>query len=235
MSSATLWLVARLEEERTGSCCGPSAASPMWTLHQDPALRLWSIAAGPLVNVVLFPYFYVIVTLGRSAGWAETTPDLYRLLPSRSNSLTSWPADLQHSSHLSTGWRPDPSLLALVCARTRSQFDGRHDLGLDRSGGIHRSRHLGAIRLVRSYRRLYADELLERPATRAGSLAPGKLPRRDGFACPTCKTAPPVGEYWTVRKVRPTLRHVPNPRSVSPLLDPVRPDKVHGLRHDSIP
>jgi len=27
-----------------------------------------------------------------------------------------------------------------------------------------------------------------------------KLPRRDGFACPTCKTAPPVGEYWTCGK-----------------------------------
>jgi hypothetical protein len=27
-----------------------------------------------------------------------------------------------------------------------------------------------------------------------------KLPRRDGFACPTCKTAPPVGQYWTCGK-----------------------------------
>jgi hypothetical protein len=23
-----------------------------------------------------------------------------------------------------------------------------------------------------------------------------KVPRREGFACPNCKTAPPVGEYW---------------------------------------
>jgi hypothetical protein len=23
-----------------------------------------------------------------------------------------------------------------------------------------------------------------------------KLPRREGFACPSCKTAPPIGEYW---------------------------------------
>ena len=23
-----------------------------------------------------------------------------------------------------------------------------------------------------------------------------KLPRREGFACPTCKTSPPIGEYW---------------------------------------
>jgi DNA-directed RNA polymerase subunit RPC12/RpoP len=27
-----------------------------------------------------------------------------------------------------------------------------------------------------------------------------KLPRRDGFLCPTCKTAPPIGEYWKCGK-----------------------------------
>jgi DNA-directed RNA polymerase subunit RPC12/RpoP len=27
-----------------------------------------------------------------------------------------------------------------------------------------------------------------------------KLPRRDGFACPKCKTAPPVGELWKCRQ-----------------------------------
>ena len=139
-----------------------------------PGATLWSIAAGPLVNVVLLPVFYVLVTLGGSSGWAETMPDLYRLLLAV-QLINKWLLIFNILAHLSTGWRPDPSLLALVCARTRSQFDGRHDLGLDRSGRIHRSRHLGAIRLVRSNRGLHADELLERPATRAGSLAPGKV------------------------------------------------------------
>jgi hypothetical protein len=27
-----------------------------------------------------------------------------------------------------------------------------------------------------------------------------KLPRREGFACPACKTAPPLGEFWTCGK-----------------------------------
>jgi DNA-directed RNA polymerase subunit RPC12/RpoP len=27
-----------------------------------------------------------------------------------------------------------------------------------------------------------------------------KLPRRDGFSCPTCNTAPPVGEFWKCGK-----------------------------------
>jgi len=27
-----------------------------------------------------------------------------------------------------------------------------------------------------------------------------KLPRRDGFACPQCKTSPPIGDYWKCGK-----------------------------------
>jgi predicted RNA-binding Zn-ribbon protein involved in translation (DUF1610 family) len=29
-----------------------------------------------------------------------------------------------------------------------------------------------------------------------------KLPRRDGFACPNCKTVPPQGELWVCGKCR---------------------------------
>jgi len=29
-----------------------------------------------------------------------------------------------------------------------------------------------------------------------------KLPRRDGFACPRCKTAPPVGDFWKCGQCR---------------------------------
>jgi len=38
---------------------------------------LWSIAAGPLVNVALFPVFSIIWWLGYSAGWMETAPNVY--------------------------------------------------------------------------------------------------------------------------------------------------------------
>src|SRR5580704_6242636 len=47
-----------------------------------PGATLWSIVAGPLVNVALFPMLLVIFFLGRSQGWADTTPDLYRLVRS---------------------------------------------------------------------------------------------------------------------------------------------------------
>src|ERR1700722_485591 len=47
-----------------------------------PGATLWSIAAGPLVNVALLPILYLAMTLGQSAGMAATAPDLYRLLQS---------------------------------------------------------------------------------------------------------------------------------------------------------
>jgi Zn-dependent protease len=45
-----------------------------------PGATLWSIAAGPLVNVVLLPILFVIGTLSRSWGFAETLPNFHALL-----------------------------------------------------------------------------------------------------------------------------------------------------------
>ena len=47
---------------------------------QRPGATLWSIAAGPLVNVVLLPVLYTAVVVARSAGWAQAMPDVYQLL-----------------------------------------------------------------------------------------------------------------------------------------------------------
>ena len=42
---------------------------------QRPGATLWSIAAGPLVNVVLVPVLFGLMLIGGSAGLAETSPD----------------------------------------------------------------------------------------------------------------------------------------------------------------
>ena len=42
---------------------------------QRPGATLWSIAAGPLVNVVLVPVLFGLMLIGRSVGLAETSPD----------------------------------------------------------------------------------------------------------------------------------------------------------------
>jgi Zn-dependent protease len=47
---------------------------------QRPGAQLWSIAAGPLVNVILLPIFVLAQLLTYRAGWPLTRPDAYRLL-----------------------------------------------------------------------------------------------------------------------------------------------------------
>ena len=47
---------------------------------QRPGATLWSIAAGPLVNLVLLPVFVTAVMTSRSLGWAHAMPDAYQLL-----------------------------------------------------------------------------------------------------------------------------------------------------------
>src|SRR6202045_5083536 len=47
-----------------------------------PGATLWSIAAGPLVNVALAPVLLMALNLIRSLGWAHTQPDAYLLIRS---------------------------------------------------------------------------------------------------------------------------------------------------------
>jgi Zn-dependent protease len=52
----------------------------------DPPLRpsavLWSIAAGPLVNVALYPLLYFVAFATGRHGWMVVSPDLHRLIVS---------------------------------------------------------------------------------------------------------------------------------------------------------
>jgi Zn-dependent protease len=45
-----------------------------------PGAYLWSIAAGPLVNLVLTPVLTGVWLYGHSAGWQESSPDAYTFL-----------------------------------------------------------------------------------------------------------------------------------------------------------
>src|SRR5512136_220803 len=45
-----------------------------------PGATLWSIAAGPLVNVVLTPVLGVAWVLARGAGWIEVMPNAYTFI-----------------------------------------------------------------------------------------------------------------------------------------------------------
>jgi len=162
---------------------------------QRPGATLWSIAAGPLVNVVLFPILTVAIMQARSLGWPATSPDLYKLLfMSRRidfwllvfNILPIYPLD---------GGQILRSLLWFVLGRARSLMVATI-LGLVGVVGfiglafISRDAWLGAIAV---YMLLICWGGLQHARA---LLRLAKLPRRDGFACPECNTAPPLGEFW---------------------------------------
>jgi Zn-dependent protease len=160
-----------------------------------PGATLWSIAAGPLVNVVLVPVLLVAISACRSAGLAATAPDLFRLLRSIAwinvgllvfNILPIYPLD---------GGQILRSLLWFMIGRARSLMAAAV-LGLLGAVGFigvalwRQDLWLGAIALYMAMNCWggfkHAQDLLRT----------AKLPRRAGYTCPTCNTAPPVGTYW---------------------------------------
>ena len=164
-----------------------------------PGATLWSIAAGPLVNVVLVPILLVAVIVGRSSGWPQTMPDFYRLVRAISfinlgllvfNILPIYPLD---------GGQILRSLLWFVLGRARSLMVAAIIglIGVAAFIGLALWRQdvwLGAIALfmlISCWGGLKHAQALMKFA---------KLPRREGFACPNCKMAPPVGEFWKCGK-----------------------------------
>lgn len=162
---------------------------------QRPGATLWSIAAGPLVNVALAPIFLLLFFAARSAGWANTAPDVYRFLSAVLwtdiglfvfNMLPIYPLD---------GGQILRSLLWFVMGRARSLIVATviGFIGVAGFIGLALLRHslwTGAIAvfmLLNCWGGLKHALALSRLA---------KIPRRDGFACPSCQSGPPLGDYW---------------------------------------
>jgi Zn-dependent protease len=164
-----------------------------------PGATLWSIAAGPLVNVALLPVLWVLLSLSRSLGWPLTMPDAHALLRSVFyidlvllvfNMLPIYPLD---------GGQIFRSLLWFVLGRARSLMVATV-LGLIGAVGFivfafwTQSVWYGAMAvfmLMNCWGGLRHALELSRFA---------KLPRHVDFACPACKTSPPIGEFWKCGK-----------------------------------
>jgi Zn-dependent protease len=158
-----------------------------------PGATLWSIAAGPLVNVVLFPILTGLLFWANS--FYSSPTDSYKLLKAIwyinlglliFNVLPIYPLD---------GGQILQSLLWFVMGRGRSLmvatiigFTGV--AGLILLAVVSRSLWTGIIAafiLMNCWRGLQQARIHLRLA---------KAPRRAGFACPACKTPPLLGTFW---------------------------------------
>jgi Zn-dependent protease/predicted RNA-binding Zn-ribbon protein involved in translation (DUF1610 family) len=175
-----------------------------------PGATLWSIAAGPLVNVVLVPLTLGPLFLGSLLGWWQPKSDLLQFLYAVAsinlvllcfNILPIYPLD---------GGQILRSLLWFFMGRARSLmavavfgFVGVAGLFAlaawefvaapsGSSGGL----WLGAIAVFMLLRCWvgfkHAQTLLRLEAA----------PQRVGFSCPVCHTPPPMGDFWRCNKCR---------------------------------
>ena len=202
-----LFLIVMLHEFGHALACrqvgGRANRIVLWPLggvaYVDPPPRpgatLWSIAAGPLVNIALLPVLALLYHWLQSSAIASTMPDLVRLTASIRwinkflfffNILPIYPLD---------GGQILRALLWFPLGRGRSLqiatilgFVGV--VGFFAWALLSQSFLLGAIAvfmLLNCWGGLrHAQALLKL----------SKLPRRQGFSCPSCKTPPPAGAYW---------------------------------------
>jgi Zn-dependent protease len=168
-----------------------------------PGALLWSIAAGPLVNVALIPPTAALVVAGMQLDWAQTSPDFYILVKAVAainallllfNLLPVYPLD---------GGQILYALLWFVVGRVNALLAVSVIglLGAIALGG------LGALMMVSVQHGgegiwfvIMAVFIGLRAAAglrQAQELAVAmRRPRHQAYACPGCGAAPLRGEFW---------------------------------------
>lgn len=162
-----------------------------------PGATLWSIAAGPLVNVALAPILTVLLFV--AGGWQDTLPNAHAFITSIwavnlailcFNLLPIYPLD---------GGQILRALLWFGLGRARSLMVAAI-IGIIGVAGmivlavvIHSVWFavLCIFILLNCWRGLMQARVLARMA---------KMPRRAGFACPECKQPPILGPLWRCDK-----------------------------------
>lgn len=162
---------------------------------QRPGATLWSIAAGPLVNVALLPILAVAVTAGNYRFWTESGLNTQQLLPSVFwinvgllifNILPVYPLDGGQILR-SLLWFPLGRARSLQVATILGFIGVTGFIGLALWMQSIWYGALAAFMLLNCWGGLkHAQELLRI----------AKLPRRQEYACPGCKMSPPAEALW---------------------------------------
>jgi len=166
-----------------------------------PGAVLWSIAAGPLVNVVLVPVFVILGILSRSSGFADAAPNVHALLHYVAlinfgllifNMLPVYPLDggqiLRALLWFPLGRAKSLMVTAIIGFVGVAGFVALALMSQSVWVGI-----LAAFAGMRCWAGFQQARALMQLA---------EAPRHDGFACPSCKVAPPKGALWVCGKCR---------------------------------
>ena len=166
-----------------------------------PGATLWSIAAGPLVNVALAPVLFGIFWAARAAGAFKQSEDLYAFLRAlivmdvsllAFNLLPIYPLDGGQILR-SLLWYPLGKARSLMTATVVGFIGG---LALVAVAVWLQSVWIGIMTVFllsncwRSFQSAQALRQVE------------QLPRRPEFACPVCHVSPPLGNYWLCPQCR---------------------------------
>ena len=169
-----------------------------------PGATLWSIAAGPLVNVALLPVLFGLWYVDRLAGWRVEFPDLHAFIRAVLiidisllvfNLLPIYPLDGGQILR-SLLWYPLGKARSLMAATLIGFVGG---LGLIGVALWFTSLWIGIISLF-LLSNCWRSFQLARALRRAE-----QLPRRPEFACPVCRASPPIGSYWRCRQCGQTF------------------------------